>query len=284
MSCSRGICGIYLLICRGVQVFILDLRVSREALVKRQFWCHSTKEDVPKGCNLFNDSTCGFRQTEKKEIKSQWHLSSFSWYLFVRYRLCLFQYYWQSLVLSFNFFWFVCWHFSHIICTWHSFTSYILKHTSSFSIICINNIIRPLPPPHPPIINPQMVVYNQSQSMLGHANLLLRFFFQWCQSSLELIAGVPSIGVLSGGAFYEAVGEEHGGPMTVSCSTGGREGERCIQIAVFRPWNRVECKVPVCRLSFSTVNRTWRCTNVLAVEWQCNICRREERGKTGWRR
>lgn len=85
------------------QVLILDLKISREALVKRQFWCHSTKEDVPKGCNLFNDSTCGFRQTEKKEIKSQWHLSSFSWYLFVRYRVCLFQYYWQSLVLSSNF-------------------------------------------------------------------------------------------------------------------------------------------------------------------------------------
>lgn len=160
--------------------------------------------------------------------------------LFIRYRVCLFQCYWQSLVLSFNFFC-CCWHFSHIICTWHSCPSYILKHTSSFSIICVNNIIRPLPQP-PPNYKPSDGCL-QSISIYARAvNLLLRFFFQWCQSSLELIAGVPSIGVLPGGLFYEAVGEEHGGPMTVSCSTGGREGERCIQIAVFRPWNRVECK------------------------------------------
>lgn len=35
MSCSRGICGIYLLIRRSVQVLILELKISREAFVKR---------------------------------------------------------------------------------------------------------------------------------------------------------------------------------------------------------------------------------------------------------
>lgn len=120
-------------------------------------------------------------------------------------------------------FFFCCWHFSHIICTWHSFPSYILKHTSSFSIICINNIIRPLPHPHP-IINPQMVVYNQSQSMLDQPICYCVSFSNCVRVLSNWLLAFQASGVLPGGAFYEAVGEEHGGPMTVSCSTGGAGG------------------------------------------------------------
>lgn len=89
------------------------------------------------------------------------------------------------------------------------------------------------------------------------------------QSSLELIAGVPSIGVLPGGAFYEAVG---GRTRRTDDSELLHRGWGCVrengayklQSSGLKIASDVKCLCAV--FSFSTVTEHGACTNVLAVE------------------